>query len=231
MCAPMTTETERQHSTLDAMDGRMRVLIADDHPVVRAGLKQILLSEEDVTLVGEASSTAEVLDLARRTDTDLVILDLTMPGASGLEVLRQLKRERPTVPVLVLSVHAENQFTHQVLKAGASGYLCKDSAPDQLVAAVRKVVGGGRYVSPVLAERLAEDLDRDSDRLPHERLSPREFAVMIMLASGQGVSDIARELSLSVNAISTYRARVFEKLCLKNVAELIRYALENGLVE
>lgn len=212
------------------MERRIRVLIADDHPVVRAGLKQILLSEADVMLAGEATNTSEVLDLARRAHTDVVILDLTMPGASGLEVVRQLKRERPAVPVLVLSVHPEDQFTHQVLKAGASGYLCKDTAPEELVAAVRKVVGGGKYVSPALAERLAGDLDRGSDKPAHERLSPREYSVMTMLAAGQGVSDIARELSLSVNAVSTYRARVFEKLGIKNTAELIRYALEKGLV-
>jgi len=194
------------------MDKRFKVLIADDHPVVRTGLKQILLRDADVSEIEEASNSLEVLELAERQDWDLVIMDISMPGGGGLEALKNLKAHRPALPVLILSMHPENQFAHRALKAGASGYLSKD------------------YVSATMAERLADDLDRDSDRPPHDRLSGREYSVMTMLASGKSVGDIARDLLLSVNAVSTYRARVLEKLGLKNTAELIRYVLEKGLV-
>jgi two-component system invasion response regulator UvrY len=212
------------------MTRSLKVLIADDHPVVRAGLKQILLREAEVSQIEEATNALEVLDLVDRQDWDLVILDLSMPGGGGLETLKSVKLRRPALPVLILSMHPEHQFAHRVLKGGASGYLSKDSAPDQLVVAMNKVLSGGTYVSASMAERLAEDLDRDVDKPAHERLSGREFSVMTMLASGKSVGDIARELSLSVNAVSTYRARVLEKLSIKNTAELIRYVLEKGLV-
>jgi DNA-binding NarL/FixJ family response regulator len=212
------------------MDKRFKVLIADDHPVVRTGLKQILLRDADVSEIEEASNSLEVLELAERQDWDLVIMDISMPGGGGLEALKNLKAHRPALPVLILSMHPENQFAHRALKAGASGYLSKDSAAEELVSAMHKVVGGGTYVSATMAERLADDLDRDSDRPPHDRLSGREYSVMTMLASGKSVGDIARDLLLSVNAVSTYRARVLEKLGLKNTAELIRYVLEKGLV-
>lgn len=220
-----------QANTADAvMSKGLKILIADDHPVVRAGLRQILARDVEVLRTEEACNAREVLELAGQDEWDIVILDLSMPGPGGFEVLKTLKANHPTLPILVLSVHPENQFGHRVLKAGGSGYLCKGAAPTELVNAVLKIVGGGTYVSETMAERLAEQLDGRSDRPPHERLSAREYSVMTMLASGKSVGDIARELSLSVNAVSTYRARVLEKLRFKTTAELIRYALEMGLV-
>lgn len=208
----------------------MKVLIADDHAVVRRGLIQ-LLTDEYVTLsVGEAQNAGEVLQLAREQDWDIIILDISMPGRSGLEVLKELRQERPKVPVLILTSHPEEQYAIRVLKAGAAGYMPKESAPEHLVEGIRKVTGGGRYVSHKLAELLAASIGTDRERPAHESLSDREYCVLCLIGSGKTVGEIAEELSLSVKTVSTYRARILEKMGMKTNAELTHYALKNGLV-
>ena len=209
----------------------IRTLIADDHAVVRQGLRQILQDTTDMQVTGEAASGPETLDRVRDDSYDVVVLDITMPGRSGFDVLKELRVERPELPVLVLSMHPEEQFAVRLLKAGAAGYLNKESAPEELVKAIRKVVAGGRYVSPTLAEKLAFEIDAGSDRLAHETLSDREFQVMRMMASGKTVKEIAAELALSVKTISTYRARILTKMNLHTNAELIHYAITNQLVD
>jgi two-component system invasion response regulator UvrY len=208
----------------------IRVLIADDHPVVRRGLKRILEDETDIEVVGEAWNGQEALDLISKEKCDVVILDIEMPGRSGLDVLKDLKQYRPKLPVLVLSIHPEEQFAVRVLRAGAVGYLSKESAPEELVKAVRRVYGGGRYISASVAEKLASDLSLGSRRALHETLSNREFEVLRMIASGKTVSQIAKELSFSVKTISTYRGRILKKMGMKTNAELTRYAIENKIV-
>src|SRR5712692_9928052 len=205
-------------------------LIADDHAIVRRGLKEILAEEFDVAGFGEASTASQVLELIHKQNWDILILDITMPGRSGLEVLKEVKHEHPQLPVLVLSIHPEDQFAIRTLKAGAAGYMTKENAPDELIKAIRKVLSGGKYVSPSLAEKLAAELATDGEKPPHEILSDREYQVMQMIASGKTVRVIAHELSLSVKTISTYRARILEKMKMKNNAELIHYVLSNHLV-
>lgn len=207
------------------------ILIADDHAVVRKGLVQIVSETMDIKVAAEASNGEEVLDLAREHDLDVVVLDLNMPGPSGLDVLKQLNSEFPDLPVLVLSVHPEDQYALRVLRAGASGYLTKESAPDQLVHAIRKVAEGGKYLSAAVTEQLLFQLDGDADQPLHARLSDREFQVMRLLAQGKSVTEIAEKLSLGVKTISTYRARLLEKMQMKSNAELARYALENDLIQ
>jgi len=209
----------------------MRILIADDHAVVRRGLKQILAGEFKKADFGEASNAREALDRIRKENWDTVVLDITMPGRSGLEALKEMKEARPKLPVLVLSMHSEDQFAVRVLKSGASGYMTKESAPEELVGAVKKVLGGGRYVSAALAEKMASYLAIDTPKPPHERLSDREFVVLRMIASGKTVSRIAAELSLSVKTVSTYRTRILEKMAMTSNAELTHYAIKNQLVE
>jgi DNA-binding NarL/FixJ family response regulator len=209
----------------------IRILIADDHPVVRRGLKEILLRELKDTICGEAANARWVLSAVKSQDWDLVILDVTMPGRSGLDVLKDLKKLRPKLPVLFLSIHPEDQLGKRALKAGASGYMNKESAPEELIKAIRKVLAGGLYVSATLAERLALDLGRRTEQLPHERLSDRELEVLRMIASGLTVSQIAEKLYLSVTTVSTYRARILEKLNMTTSAELMHYALSNHLVD
>lgn len=208
----------------------IKVLIADDHAVVRQGLKQIIDNETDMKIAGEAASAHETLEKIRKQNWDVVILDITMPGKSGLDALKEIKLEKPKLPVLVLSMHPEDQYATRVLKAGASGYMTKESAPEELVQAVRKVVNGGKYISPALAEKLAFDLGAPSDKAPHELLSDREYQVLCLIAGGKTVNEIGQTLSLSVKTISTYRTRILEKMNLKNNAELIHYALQNKLV-
>jgi two-component system, NarL family, invasion response regulator UvrY len=209
----------------------IRVLIADDHAILRRGLKEILTREfEDVTC-GEAEDADAVLAQVRDQEWDIVLLDLTMPGRNGLEVLRDLRATRPKLPILVLSMHPEAQYGKRALKAGASGYLNKESAPDELIKAIRKVLAGGRYVSPMLAEKLAFALTEDVEQPIHETLSDRELEVLRMLASGKTVGQIAAVLHLSVTTISTYRARVLEKMKMTTNAELMHYALRNQLVD
>jgi two-component system invasion response regulator UvrY len=209
----------------------IRALIADDHAVVRQGLIQILGNIPEITVAGEAINGQEVLDKVRAEAWDVVILDISMPDCSGLDILKQLKSERPKLPVLVLSMHSEDQYAVRALKAGASGYLTKDSAPDELVKAIRKVVSGGRYVGSCLAERLAFEIGADSSKLPHETLSDREFQVLRLIASGKSVTEIAAELYLSSKTVSTYRVRLLQKMNLKTNAELMHYAMQNHLID
>jgi DNA-binding NarL/FixJ family response regulator len=209
----------------------MKILITDDHAVVRSGLKGILAAEFTRAEFGEAASAQEAIDAVWRENWDVVVLDITMPGRSGLEVLKEIKKSRPKLPVLMLSMHPEDQFAVRLLKIGASGYMTKESAPQELVGAVKKVMAGGRYVSPSLAEKMASYLAIDVQTLPHERLSDREFLVLRQIASGKTPTDIARELGLSVKTISTYRMRLLEKMDMRNNAELTTYAIQNQLVD
>ena len=209
----------------------MRVLIADDHPVVRQGLKQILLADPELEVSGEARDGDEVLDLARRVDWDVAILDFSMPGLHGLELVGEMKREFPSRPLLVLSMHPEGVHATRVLKAGGSGYLNKESAAQELTNAIRKVAGGGKYLSPTLSERLALDLALESRKPLHESLSDNEYRIMWLLASGKSIGQIARDLTLSPSTVSTYRTRILKKLNLSSNAELVRYAVSHSLVE
>jgi DNA-binding NarL/FixJ family response regulator len=209
----------------------MRVLIADDHAVFRRGLRETLAEIFSRVTFGEAKTAQETVELVRRQEWDVVILDISMPGKSGLDILDEMKRLRPRLPILLLSMHPEEQFARRALKTGAAGYLTKESVPEELKEAVRKVVAGGRYVSATLAEKLAVDLREGADTPLHELLSDREFQVLRMIASGKSVKDIAEELSLSVKTVSTYRARILEKSGMKTNAELIRYALQSQLVD
>ncbi len=208
----------------------MRILIADDHAVVRQGLKQILAEAFSRASFGEAADSQQVLERVWKEHWDIVILDLTMPGRSGLEVLKEIKQARPALPVLMLSMHPEDQFAVRLLKAGAAGYMTKESAPEALIGAVRKAIAGGRYVSPALAEKLASFLVQDPQLAPHENLSDREFLILRLIANGKSVSNIAQELSLSVKTVSTYRTRLLEKMGLSNNAQLVHYAFQNHLV-
>jgi two-component system invasion response regulator UvrY len=209
----------------------IKVLIADDHPIMRQGLRQILSGIADMEVAGEAVNGQEALDQVRAGGWDVLVLDITMPDRSGFDILKELKHEQPDLPVLVLSIHGEEQLAVRVLKAGASGYLTKENAPAELIKAIRKVVSGGKYVSSSLAESLATALDTTSDRPRHKALSNREFQVMQMMASGKTLAEITESLSLSAKTVSTYRTRLLEKMDLKTNAEIIRYAIENGLIE
>jgi two-component system, NarL family, invasion response regulator UvrY len=209
----------------------MRVLIADDHAVFRRGLRETLTEAFSKVTFGEARTAQETLEHVRHQDWDVVILDISMPGKSGLDILDDLKRLRPKLPILLLSMHPEQQFARRALKAGAAGYLTKDGVPEELKVAITKIVVGGRYVSATLAEKLAVDLREGADLPLHELLSDREFQVLRMIASGKTVKEIGEELSLSVKTVSTYRARILEKTGMKTNAELIRYALQSQLVD
>lgn len=198
---------------------------------MRQGLKLILADHFKRAVFGEARNAQEALARVMKEKWDVAVLDVTMPGRNGLEVLKEMKRLRPKMPVLILSMHPEDQFAVRMLKTGAAGYLTKESAGEELVGAIEKVVNGGRYISSSLAERMASYLDMDVQKAPHERLSDREFLILRMIASGKAVSQIAAELSLSVKTISTYRARVLEKMDMKNNAELTHYAVQKRLVE
>ncbi|HKB57945.1 MAG TPA: response regulator transcription factor [Lacunisphaera sp.] len=209
----------------------MKILIADDHAVVRQGLKQILADEFSRAVFGEAGTAQEAITKVWENEWDVVVLDITMPGRTGLEVLAEIRKSRPHLPVLVLSMHPEDQFAMRVLKSGAAGYMTKESAPEALVGAIKKVLAGGRYVSPALAEQMASYLGTDVQKPPHERLSDREFLVLRLIASGKTVSQIAGELALSVKTISTYRVRILEKMLMSSNAELTHYAIQSRLVE
>ena len=209
----------------------MRILIADDHPIFRAGVKEILLKEKDVESIGEADTGHKVLELARKRRWDVVLLDLTMPGKDGLQVLPELRREQPELPILVLSAHPEDQLALRLLKSGAAGYLTKDKAPEVLLTAIRKVLRGEKYISESLAEKIALDTVSGATKSLHEMLSQREYQVMAMIAAGKTSTEIAKKLFLSIRTVSTYRARVLEKMNMKTNAELIRYALQNKLVD
>jgi len=209
----------------------IRILIADDHAIVRQGLKQILSDSEDMVIKGEASNGVEALQLARKEEWDLFLLDVSMPEKNGIDTLKMLKKEFPKLPVLILSMHPEEHYAIRALKAGASGYLTKQSAPELLVTAIRQVASGKKYVSPSLAEGLANAISDDSDKAPHEKLSDREYQTLCMISSGKTLTQIAEELNLSVKTISVYRARLLEKMHLKNNAEITHYGLKNSLVD
>ncbi len=208
----------------------INVLIADDHALIREGLKKIIKSEPDMTLVGEASNAHELYDQLRKVDGTILLLDISMPGESGLDALKELRQKYPKLPVLILSVHPEQRFAVRALRTGASGYITKETAVEELVQAIRKIVGGGKYVSLSLAEQLATELETGSRPL-HETLSNREYQVMCMIAAGKKSSEIAEELSVSLSTVNTYRNRIFEKMRMQSNVELTRYALENQLIE
>jgi DNA-binding NarL/FixJ family response regulator len=209
----------------------IRVLLADDHTIVRAGLRELLADTGDIEVAGEAGNGQEVLARVRDGDYDVLVLDMSMPGRSGIELIKQIKAEKPKLRILVLSMHGEAQYAVRALKAGASGYLTKESAADQLVAAIRRIAGGGAFFSPETAERLALDYDRPADALPHTLLSDREFQVFQLIVSGKSVTEIARDLALSVKTVSTHKARIMEKMSLSNQAELVRYAVRHKLID
>jgi len=220
---------KRQEAKMAMADDATRVLIVDDHPVLRAGLRQVLTESDMKVFVGEATNGQELLAKVREQSWDVVVLDISLPDRSGLDLLKQLKSYYPDLPVVVLTMHAEEQYAIRVLRAGASGYLTKDSPPEEMAAAVRKVSEGGRYVSASLAERLVFDIGGMRER-PHEILSDREFQVFCMLASGERIKDIAAKLCLSVKTVSSHRARILTKMRMKNNAQLVQYALEHNLI-
>jgi len=209
----------------------IRVLIADDHPVMRKGLRTILTDEIEGVVCAEASDGRETLDMVERGGWDLVILDISMPGQNGMETLKEVRRLRPKLPVLVASVHPEEQYGRRALMAGASGYLTKGSAPSELVRAVRQVLAGRPYGSQTMAESFATHLNADSTHAPHEKLSDREFEILVLIGSGRATSRIAQELHLSLPTVSTYRARILEKMGMTTTAELIYYAVKSGIVD
>lgn len=209
----------------------MRILIADDHTVIRKGLKQILLEEFPSAVLEEAGDAEEIIKKTFSGDWDVIICDLSMPGRSGLDVVQHMKQNFPKIPVLILSIHPEEQYAIRTLKAGAAGYLSKDSAADELVKAVKRVLMGRKYISPSIAEKMAEELDQNkADKAPHELLSDREFDVFKLIAAGMSVSDIAEKFLLSTTTVSTHRARVMAKMDMKSNAELTRYAVEKKLI-
>jgi two-component system invasion response regulator UvrY len=212
-------------------NSNLRILIVDDHAIVRAGLKQILAEEGDMAVEGEADTSSQALQLARQGAWDVVLLDISMPDRNGIETLQLLKKEHPKLKVLMLSMYRETQYAVRALKSGAAGYLNKQSAPAELVTAIRQVASGKKYISPEVAQELASEVSSEREGLPHEKLSNREFQTLCMIASGKTVSSIANTLSLSVKTVSMYRARLLEKMQLKNNAELTHYAIKHGLVE
>lgn len=209
----------------------IKVFIADDHAIVREGLKQILAETRDIVVAGEAENGLDAVKLFRKADCQVMLLDISMPDRSGIEVLKQLKKEKPDLSVLMLSMHREDQYAIRSLKAGASGYLTKQSAPRELVTAIRQVAGGLKYISPALAQELANHVGEDHEAPPHDALSDREYQTLTMIASGKTVGTIAKELSLSVKTVSEYRSRLLVKMKLKNSAELTHYAIKNQLIE
>lgn len=208
----------------------IRLLVADDHTIVRRGIAQIIAETPDIIVADEARNGQEVLERIHKHSYDLVLLDISMPGRDGLEILKEVKGLKPKLAVLMLSMYPEEQYAIRALRSGAAGYLTKESAPDELIAAIRKVVSGGKYVSTALAERLAAKLEAHPDKALHELLSDREYQIMCMIASGKTPTDIAQLLSLSVKTISTYRTRILVKMHLKSTADITRYAIQNNLV-
>jgi len=208
----------------------LRILIADDHAIIRKGLKQILLEEYPSAIIEEVKDAEEVIKKTINSEWDIIICDLSMPGRSGLDVVQQVKQNFPKLPVLILSIHPEEQYAIRVLKAGAAGYLSKDAATEELVIAVQRVLQGRKYISASIAEKMATELDHDSNKPPHEILSDREFDIFKMISAGKTVSEIAEQFSLSITTVSTYRARLLVKMNMKTNAELTRYALENKLI-
>lgn len=208
----------------------IKIIIVDDHPIVRQGLKQIIEGEQDMCLVGQAENAREALQVIRQTPCDIVVLDITLPGASGIDVLNQLKRDRPNLPVLIMSVHEEEQYAPRVFKAGASGYLTKGSIPEELIKAIRKIVSGGKYISPSFSETLIPG-HKTSGATLHENLSDREFQILCMIAEGKALKEIGDTLCISDKTVSTYRTRILEKMKMKTNAEMVKYALKYKLID
>ncbi|HYF29618.1 MAG TPA: response regulator transcription factor [Chitinophagaceae bacterium] len=208
----------------------LRFLIADDHEIIRKGLKQILLEEFSFAHIEEAADGNALLQKAINGNWDVVISDIAMPGLTGMEALKRIREQHPRLPVLILSIHSEEQYTHRILKAGASGYLCKDAATKELVNAVKRILQGRKYISPSIAGKFTDEEYTDDNKAMHELLSNREFDVFKMLVAGKSLTEIAEELALGVTTISTYRSRILEKMNMKSNAELTRYALENKLI-
>ncbi|MDB5727089.1 MAG: citB2 [Noviherbaspirillum sp.] len=213
------------------VNSAIKIVIADDHAIVREGLKQILADSKDIIVTGDAENGVEAIKLVRKAECDVLLLDISLPDRSGIEVLKQIKKEAPKLAVLMLSMHREDQYAVRSLKAGASGYMNKQSAPNELVDAIRQVASGKKYVSEALAQELASQVGADREVPLHETLSDREYQTFIMIASGKTVGDIAHELSLSVKTISMYRSRLLQKMKLRNNAELTHYAIRSELVE
>ena len=213
------------------MTGPLRILVVDDHPIVRQGLKQTLAEAADIGEIGEAATGPQALELVRQRELDAVVLDIGLPGRGGLDILKDIKHERPRLPVLILSMHPEDQYAIRALRAGAAGYLTKEAATEKLLEAIRKITTGGRFISQDLAERLAAELTANAGGPPHASLSDREFEVLCLIGSGLAVGDIADRMSLSVKTVSTYRARILEKMRMKNNAELMQYVLTNRLID
>lgn len=209
----------------------LKVMIADDHPIVRTGLKQIIAEEPDIRIVGEASDGSEALTMLKNTPCDLILLDISMPVRTGLDVIGEIKKIQPGIGILILSIYPEEQYAVRALRAGASGYLTKSSAPKELIGAMRMILEGRKYISPSLAEILASEIDHPTGHRIHERLSEREYQVMLLLASGKTVTEAAQKLNLSIKTISTYRARILEKMNMNNNAQLTLYAFENELIK
>jgi DNA-binding NarL/FixJ family response regulator len=210
----------------------IRILIADDHAILRAGLKHLLSEATDIVVAGEASNGSETVALVREVDCDLLVLDMSMPGRSGIDLIRQIKTERPKLPILILSMHKEDIFAVRALRAGAAGYLCKDNAESQLEAAIRKVAGAGLYINQTVAERLAQEMvGGNTAVLPHTHLSDREYEVFRDIAAGLGVTEIGQRLNLSVKTVSTHKARIMQKMGFSNTAELIQYAMRHNLLD
>ena len=209
----------------------IKILVADDHAIVREGLKQIVAEESDMIVAGEAPNATELFKFINNESWDIIVLDINMPGKSGLEALKEIKIQHPKIPVLILSMFGEDQYGIRAIKAGASGYLKKVSAPNELVSAIRKIVNGGKYINPSLAEKLADIVDKRSSELPHDYLSDREYQIMCSIASGKSAEEIADELALSIHTIYTYRNRILEKMSLKSNVELTQYAIQNKLIE
>jgi len=209
----------------------IRILIADDHVLFREGLKQILAKHKELRVIDEAGSGNEAMQKILHSDCDVIILDISMPGRSGLDILAEIRKVKPDLPVLIVSMHPEDQYAVRVLRAGASGYLTKESAASELISAIHKIASGGRYISPSVAERLADAIERDREEAPHHALSNREFQVMRMLASGKTLKEIAEDLILSEKTITTYRARILEKMDLRNNVELSHYAIKHDLLD
>lgn len=208
----------------------IKIIIADDHPIVRKGIREIIEETKDITVESEASNGNELLNKIKTKNVDIILLDISMPGKSGIEILKQIKQEYPKIFILILSMYPEEQYAIRALKAGAAGYVTKDTAPEELINAIYKIYKGGKYISANLAEKLACELEDNFEKPLHERLSDREYEIMCMIAKGRSLTQIAGELFLSIKTVSTYRARILEKMKLKTNSELTRYAIENNLI-
>jgi DNA-binding NarL/FixJ family response regulator len=209
----------------------IEILIADDHPIIREGLKQILKISPDIVIKGEASNGDEVLKLLRNNKYDLILLDLSLPKKNGIEVLKEIRKKLPKLPILILSIHSDEHFIIEALRSGASGYITKDSIPEELILAIKNVYNGQTYINQKVAEKLINKIKFNKGQLPHNILSPREYQVMIKIGQGKSLKEISEELSLSVKTISTYRTRILEKMDLKNNAQIIKYVIENNLLD